>query len=192
MNEKVRVTVNGRPSTFFLGMSVRHAIGAGAARLVEQGRAEVRNADGNSVGLDGALHDGETLFVRKHTAATQTRQASRATTESYDMRPDQALQGGGMTAAEGGRGESDGAGGQEGQTATQGAAGRGQQGHTKTPGPGKDRPPAQESTPPWGDSAPSGSGGGAARGGCAGVLAAGLSLAALLALIGVGIVQSLV
>jgi hypothetical protein len=65
LNEKVSVTVNGKPATFFLGLSVRHAIGSRQARAVKQGRAEVRNAEGNVVGLDGALYDGEALVVHK-------------------------------------------------------------------------------------------------------------------------------
>jgi hypothetical protein len=63
MNEKVRVTVNGKESTFFLGLSVRHAIGNRAARDVQAGRRIVCDTDGNLIGLDGALYDGQVLVV---------------------------------------------------------------------------------------------------------------------------------
>lgn len=65
MNERVTVTVNGRLATYFLGLSVRHAIGARAAQAVRKGQAEVCDAEGNSVGLDGALYDGQALIVRR-------------------------------------------------------------------------------------------------------------------------------
>jgi hypothetical protein len=65
MNERVRITVNGRLATYFLGLSVRHAIGARAAQAVQHGQAQVCDAYGNSVGLDGALYDGQTLIVRR-------------------------------------------------------------------------------------------------------------------------------
>jgi hypothetical protein len=63
MNERVSVIVNGKRSTFFLGLSVQHAVGPRAARAVRSGRAEVRNSDGNIVDLNGALYDGEVLTV---------------------------------------------------------------------------------------------------------------------------------
>ena len=64
MNEKVSVTVNGKQATFFLGLSVRHAIGERAARAVRSGRRIVCDADGHRVGLEGALYDGQVLIVR--------------------------------------------------------------------------------------------------------------------------------
>jgi hypothetical protein len=64
MNQRVSVTVNGRAASFFLGLTVRHAIGARSARAVREGRADVRDHDGNLVGLEGALYDGQALFVR--------------------------------------------------------------------------------------------------------------------------------
>ena len=64
MNEKVSVTVNGRAARFFLGLTVRHAIGAHAVRAVREGRAEVRDRDGNVGGLEGALYQGQELVVR--------------------------------------------------------------------------------------------------------------------------------
>lgn len=63
MSEKVKVWVDGKEDTFFLGLRVRHAIGYRAVKAVEQGRALVQDADGNGVDLDGALYDGERLFV---------------------------------------------------------------------------------------------------------------------------------
>jgi hypothetical protein len=64
MNEKVSVIVNGKESTFFLGLAVRHAIGSRAARAVQAGRRIVCDPDGNQIGLDGALYDGQVLVVR--------------------------------------------------------------------------------------------------------------------------------
>jgi hypothetical protein len=62
---RLTVYVNGEPRSFFLGLRVRHAIGCGDARLVEQGQATVQDADGNIVDLDGALYDGERLYVKQ-------------------------------------------------------------------------------------------------------------------------------
>jgi hypothetical protein len=62
---RLTVYVEGEPRTFFLGLRVRHAIGYGDVRLVEQGRATVLDGDGNVVDLDGALYDGERLYVKQ-------------------------------------------------------------------------------------------------------------------------------
>ena len=57
------VYVEGRPQQHHLGFKVRHAIGSGAVKLVEEGEAEVRDGDGNRMDVDGALYDGERLHV---------------------------------------------------------------------------------------------------------------------------------
>ena len=62
--QRVRVYVNGEPRRFFLGLRVRHAIGHQQAKLVEKAQAVVEDGDGNRVDLDGALYDGEHLYVR--------------------------------------------------------------------------------------------------------------------------------
>lgn len=61
--EKIVVYVNDKPKETFLGMCVKNVIGARAAQRVKLHRAIVRDADGNVVGVDGALYDGERLYV---------------------------------------------------------------------------------------------------------------------------------
>ena len=63
MNERVRVSVNGKPGNFFLGLKVKHALGPDWARKVRAHRAIVRDAEGNRYDLDGALFDGQALIV---------------------------------------------------------------------------------------------------------------------------------
>jgi hypothetical protein len=62
---RLTVYVDGEPRSFFLGLRVRHAIGYGDAWLVEQGKATVLDGEGNFVDLDGALYDGERLYVKQ-------------------------------------------------------------------------------------------------------------------------------
>jgi hypothetical protein len=61
---RVTVYVDDEPRRFFLGLRVRHAIGYRAAWRVERGQAVVHDGDGNRVDLDGALYDGERLYVQ--------------------------------------------------------------------------------------------------------------------------------
>ena len=61
--EKITVYVNDRPKDLFLGMCVKHAIGARWVRLVKSHRALVVDAAGNRVELDGALYHGERLSL---------------------------------------------------------------------------------------------------------------------------------
>ena len=63
LDREITVYVGGRPQRQHLGFRVRHAIGSRAAKRVEAGEAEVRDADGNRVDVDGALYDGERLHV---------------------------------------------------------------------------------------------------------------------------------
>ena len=63
-SERLSVYVNGDPKRLFLGLRVRHAIGYQQAWRVERGEAVVKDGDGNRIDLDGALYDGERLFVR--------------------------------------------------------------------------------------------------------------------------------
>jgi hypothetical protein len=63
--QRITVYVNDEPKRFFLGLRVRHAIGHQDAWRVERGEAIVRDSDGNQVDLDGALYDGERLYVRE-------------------------------------------------------------------------------------------------------------------------------
>jgi hypothetical protein len=56
--------VNDEPLQLFLGLRVRHAVGYRQARRVERGEAMVEDGDNNRVDLDGALYDGQRLYVR--------------------------------------------------------------------------------------------------------------------------------
>ncbi len=62
-SEKITVYVNDKPKQFFVGAQVKHAIGARATKAVRAHRAIVRDADGNMIDVDGALGEGERLFV---------------------------------------------------------------------------------------------------------------------------------
>lgn len=56
------VYVNDMEVTLLPGMTVRHAITA-AGLISKIRQAKVRDAWGNEIGLDGALSDGERIFV---------------------------------------------------------------------------------------------------------------------------------
>jgi hypothetical protein len=62
-NQRITVYVNDEPRRFFLGLRVRHAIGYQEAWREERGEVIVQDGDGNRVDLDGALYDGERLYV---------------------------------------------------------------------------------------------------------------------------------
>ncbi len=62
-DDKITVYVDDRPKQLFVGMSVKHAIGTRMTRRVREHRAIVRDADGNYVDVDGALYDGERLYL---------------------------------------------------------------------------------------------------------------------------------
>jgi hypothetical protein len=62
--QRITVYVEDEPRRFFLGLRVRHAIGYGQAWRVERAEAVVEDGDGNQVDLDGALYDGERLYVK--------------------------------------------------------------------------------------------------------------------------------
>jgi hypothetical protein len=61
---KVTVFVQDQPRSFFLGLRVRHAIGHQLSQRVACGTAVVEDGEGHRVDLDGALYDGERLYVR--------------------------------------------------------------------------------------------------------------------------------
>ena len=62
-NQRLTVYVNDEPRRFFVGLRVRHAVGYSAAWRVERREALVIDGDGNRLDLDGALYDGERLYV---------------------------------------------------------------------------------------------------------------------------------
>jgi hypothetical protein len=62
-NLRITVYVDSEPRRFFLGLRVRHAVGHEAAWRVGRGEATVRDGNGNQLDLDGALYDGERLYI---------------------------------------------------------------------------------------------------------------------------------
>lgn len=70
-NQRLTIYVNDEPRRFYLGLRVRHAVGYEAAWRVERHKAIIIDGDGNQLDLDGALYDGERLYVR-HLPATET------------------------------------------------------------------------------------------------------------------------
>jgi len=63
-NQRLTVYVNDEPRRFFVGLRVRHAVGYQAAWRVERREAIILDRDGNQMDLDGALYDGERLYVQ--------------------------------------------------------------------------------------------------------------------------------
>ena len=63
-NQRLLVYVNDEPRRFFVGLRVRHAVGYQAAWRVERREAIVLDSEGNQIDLDGALYDGERLYVQ--------------------------------------------------------------------------------------------------------------------------------
>jgi hypothetical protein len=64
--ERIRVFVNDRPVTVYRGLLVKHALiaaGGDLCRAVLDGELPVRDGNGFTVGLEGALHDGARLYV---------------------------------------------------------------------------------------------------------------------------------
>ena len=76
-SEKIIVYVKDKPKQFFIGLKVKHAIGARKAKAVREHRAIVRDADGNTVDVDGALYDGERLYLAPMDPATFADEAQR-------------------------------------------------------------------------------------------------------------------
>lgn len=63
MSEKITVYVNDQPKELFFGLRVKNAIGTRWTQRVKTHHAVVRDADGNTIDVDGALHDGERLYL---------------------------------------------------------------------------------------------------------------------------------
>jgi len=66
MGERLTVFVDGKPVTVFRGMTVKHALIAldyALYREVRDGKAAVKDENGFSVGLGGALHDGARFYL---------------------------------------------------------------------------------------------------------------------------------
>ena len=58
-----QVHVDDEPRQFYLGLRMRHAIDHVQVRRIERGECVVRDGDGDRVDLDGALYDGERLYI---------------------------------------------------------------------------------------------------------------------------------
>jgi hypothetical protein len=61
--ETITIYVNDKSKELFFGLRVKNAIGARWTQRVKMHRAIVRDADGNSIDVDGALYDGERLYL---------------------------------------------------------------------------------------------------------------------------------
>jgi len=67
MSGRIIVYVNDKKVSLYRGMRVRHALTPEQVRLIESGKAEVRDSYGHVIGLDGALSDGERFtFYRRN------------------------------------------------------------------------------------------------------------------------------
>jgi len=67
MSGRIIVYVNDKKVSLYRGMRVKHALTLEQVRLIESGKAEIRNSHGHVTGLDGALSDGERFtFYRKN------------------------------------------------------------------------------------------------------------------------------
>jgi hypothetical protein len=62
--QRIVVYVDDEPRRLFRGLRVRHAIGYRASWHVELDRASVEDGDGNIMDLDGALFEGERLYIK--------------------------------------------------------------------------------------------------------------------------------
>jgi len=63
--EQITIYVNDKPKRIFFGMRVKNAIGTRRAQAVREHRAIIRDADGNTIDVDGALYDGERLHIAR-------------------------------------------------------------------------------------------------------------------------------
>ena len=79
---RLTVYVEGEPRQLFLGLRVRHAIGYRRARLVERGEAIVLDGDGHVVDLEGALYNGEQLYLWQGKETDTAADASRRSEDS--------------------------------------------------------------------------------------------------------------
>lgn len=61
--ERITVYVNDKPKRIFFGMRVKNALSARRVKMVLEHHALIRDPDGNSVDIDGALYGGERLYV---------------------------------------------------------------------------------------------------------------------------------
>ena len=82
-NEKITVYVNDKPKQIFFGMRVKNAIGARRVQAVREHCAIIRDANGNSVDLDGALYNGERLYVAPIDPVTFADQIRKRVDEAF-------------------------------------------------------------------------------------------------------------
>ncbi len=66
--EHLQVFVNDRPVSVYRGMQVKHALIAvdhTLCKAVRKGELLIQDENGFTVGLEGALHDGAKLYLKK-------------------------------------------------------------------------------------------------------------------------------
>ena len=82
-SERITVYVNDKPKTLFFGMRVKNAIGTRRAQAVREHRAMIRDAEGNSIDVDGALYDSERLYIAPMDPATFADQVQKRAKEAF-------------------------------------------------------------------------------------------------------------
>jgi len=68
--ERMQIFVNDRPVILYRGMQVRHALIAceeSFYKAAKEGAVTVEDENGFAVGLEGALHEGARLYIKKKT-----------------------------------------------------------------------------------------------------------------------------
>lgn len=66
--EHLQVFVNDRPVSVYRGMKAKHALIAldsALCKAVQKGELLLQDENGFTVGLEGALHDGAKLYLKK-------------------------------------------------------------------------------------------------------------------------------
>lgn len=81
---QITVFVNDKPKRIFFGMRVKNAIGTRRAKAAREHRASIRDADGNSIDVDGALYDGERLYISPMDPATFADDVKRRASEAFE------------------------------------------------------------------------------------------------------------
>ena len=82
-SERITVYVNDKPKRIFLGMRVKNAISTRRAQAVREYRAIIRDAEGNSIDIDGALYDGERLYISPMDPTTFADEVKKRAEEAF-------------------------------------------------------------------------------------------------------------
>jgi hypothetical protein len=81
--KQITVYVNDKPKRIFFGMRVKNVVGARRAQAAREHRAMIRDTDGNSIDTDGALYDGERLYISPMDPATFADELRRRADEAF-------------------------------------------------------------------------------------------------------------